>query len=223
MPPRDYAADPEHSLLVEKEEALFSNKRTSQGVPIVPRPPVLKTVDWPQVFASGLSFEAWMQQGESQENRDTMRELIAAQPLEPQTEGLLKALPRVVHVVAIAEDWCGDVIRHVPVLERLAQAAPNLKTAYISREQHPDVFVRFLTNGGEAIPKFVFLSDAFVECGHWGPMPWNCRCLVARGKACGNVARGREKVTALYQMDAEKAEVVRELVDLVCTASCITP
>jgi hypothetical protein len=53
----------------------------------------------------------------------------------------------------------------------IAQAAPNLHVRYITREQRKDVLVRFLTNGGDAIPGFTCLSDQFVECGNWGPCP----------------------------------------------------
>ena len=152
-----------------------------------------------------------------------MSEGLAAQCLEPQSIALLGALPRPVHVIAIAEDWCGDVVRHVPVLERIAAHAPNVQTRYISREQHKDVFARFLTNGGEAIPKFIFLNDQFVECANWGPMPEACKRLIARGKACGNVAAARQKVGAIYQADSDKAEVARDLVELVNLAVATQP
>ena len=137
----------------------------------MPRPATLPVIDWKAVFESGLDYAAWLGVAEAPELRDKMEALRQALVLEPQVAGFLGALPRTVHVVAIAEDWCGDVVRHVPVLQRLAEAAPSLSVRYLSREQHPDVFVRFLTNGGEAIPRFIFLSDRFVECGSWGPMP----------------------------------------------------
>ena len=143
--------------------------------------------------------------------------------LEPHAVWSLKALAKPVHVVAIAEDWCGDVVRHAPVLQRLADETPNLKVRYVRRDQHLDVFARFLTNGGEAIPKFVFLSDAFVECGNWGPMPDACRELIARGKACGNVAAAREKVAALYNADPQERMVVNELLSLIDIAACTAP
>jgi hypothetical protein len=181
----------------------------------MPRPPILPLIDWKTVFASGLEYAAWIAAGESPENREKMETLRAAQDLEPQVAAHLGALPRPVHVVAIAEDWCGDVVRHVPVLQRLAEAAPNLKVRYVSRQQWPDVFARFLTNGGEAIPKFVFLSDAFVECGNWGPMPADTRELIARGKAAGNVAAARKKVHTYYEADPERRLVVEELLHLV--------
>jgi len=85
------------------------------------------------------------------------------------------------------------------------------------------VFARFLTNGGEAIPKFVFLSGEFVECGNWGPMPAACRELIARGKASGDGATARQKVAALYAADDRKREVVNELLDRIDVASSTAP
>lgn len=189
----------------------------------MPRPPILPAVDWRAVFESGQTYSAWIASGESPENRAAMEAARQALGLEPQAAAFLGALPRPVHVVAIAEDWCGDVVRHVPVLERMAAAAPNLRVRYIRRDQWPDVFARFLTNGGEAIPKFVFLSDQFVECGNWGPMPQLCRDLIARGKACGDVGAARKKTAGFYEADANRRMVFEELLHLVDIASSQTP
>jgi len=189
----------------------------------MPRPPILPVIDWKKVFESGKPFEDWIAEGESEENRAIIRRILAGLSLPPQIIALLAALPRPVHVVAIAEDWCGDVVRHVPALQRLAEAAPNLKIRFIRRDQHPDVFARFLTNGGEAIPKFVFLSGQFVECGNWGPMPEECRKLIARGKACGDVSAARRKVGALYEADTDQRVVIRELLELIDIASSLAP
>lgn len=189
----------------------------------MPRPATLPLIDWKAVHASGLDHAAWLAAAESAEQRDKIMAQAQALTLDAPVAAFLAALPRPVHVVAIAEDWCGDVVRHVPVLQRLAEAGPNLQVRYISREQHPDVFVRFLTNGGEAIPKFIFLSDRFVECGSWGPMPDACRELIARGKACGDVAAARKKVSVRYEQDAARREVVTELLRLVDLAASREP
>jgi thiol-disulfide isomerase/thioredoxin len=189
----------------------------------MPRPPILPVLDWQAIFESGMPFEEWLRAAESDQNREAMEQGLVGQELEPHIEALLGALPRPVYVVAIAEDWCGDVRRHVPVLQRLARAAPNLEVRYITREQHKDVFVRFLTNGGEAIPKFIFLSAQFVECGNWGPMPTVERALIARGKACGDVGAARKKVALSYQIDVGRRIVVEELVELIHIAVCASP
>ena len=181
----------------------------------MPRPATLPILDWKAVFESGLDYAAWLAAAESAEQRDKLVAQHQALTLEPAVAGFLAALPRPVHVVAIAEDWCGDVVRHAPVLQRMAEASSQLKVRYISREQHPEVFIRFLTNGGEAIPKFIFLSERFVECGSWGPMPDSCRELIARGKACGDVATARKKISVRYEQDPARREVVTELLRLV--------
>jgi hypothetical protein len=54
-------------------------------------------------------------------------------------------------------------------------------------------------------------------------MPDACRELIARGKACGDVAAARKKVSARYEQDAERHEVVAELLRLVEIASCGKP
>lgn len=189
----------------------------------MPRPPILPIIDWKTVFSSGKDYAAWIANAEKREHAEAMEALRKGQRIEPQTAALLGALPRPVYVIAIAEDWCGDVVRHVPVLQCIAEAASNLRLRFITREQHPDVFVRFLTNGGEAIPKFVFLSDQFTECGNWGPMPRACRELISRGKGCGDVGAARVKVSAHYNADEDRQIVVSELVELINIASCAAP
>lgn len=188
----------------------------------MPKPPIFPLIDWKAVFDSGKTFAEWLA-GAEPSRAAAMQDALASQGLEAPMQHLLGSIKRPVHVVVIAEDWCGDVVRHVPVLERLAEASPNLQTRYISREQHKDVFVRYLTNGGEAIPKFIFLSDQFVECGNWGPMTEVCRRIIARGKACGDAAGARQKVSQLYASDADKFEVARELVVLASIAGAETP
>jgi hypothetical protein len=133
-------------------------------------------------------------------------------------------LGRTVHVVAIAEDWCGDVVRFAPVIARIAaESSGKVQLRFITRDQHPDVFVRFLTNGGEAIPKFIFLNDNFVECGNWGPMPTECRRILSRGKGANDVAAARVRVKQMYESDPNCEAAFRELTELAETAVCQRP
>ena len=185
----------------------------------MPKPPILPALDWQAIFASGLTYAQWIQ-GPTPENCAKMESRRQALVLEPQVAGYLASLPRAVRVVAIAEDWCGDVLHHVPVLARLAEAAPNLQVRFVTREQHPAVFGRFLTNGGEAIPKFIFLSEQWVECANWGPMPDALRQIIARGKACGDVPAARRKVAALYEADPGRQETLKELLAILDNLVC---
>lgn len=189
----------------------------------MPRPPILPTVDWPTIWSFAKGYEDWIDSAENSDHAKLINDGLAAQKIEPQEEATVQNLGRVARVIAFAEDWCGDVVRHVPVLQTLADNSGMLHVRYVTRSEHPDVFARFLTNGGEAVPKFVFLSEDFVECGNWGPMPESCRQIIARGKACGDVSTARKKVAALYDADPEKRDVVRELIALAETAAAIAP
>lgn len=189
----------------------------------MPRPPVLPLIDWKAVFNKGLDYADWIEQGERPDRADEIREILAKQIVPAEAATALNSLTRPVHILAIAENWCGDVVRHVPVLQKICDQSEALHLRYITREGNEDVFARFLTNGGEAIPKFVFFSDQYVECGNWGPMPAAYRQWIARGKACGDGGGARQKVSAAYAADPERLQTLNEMMDLIEIASAETP
>ena len=53
--------------------------------------------------------------------------------------------------LALIADWCGDVIRNVPVVFRALEIS-GIPTEVLIKEEHPDVMEQFLTGDGEAIP-----------------------------------------------------------------------
>jgi hypothetical protein len=179
----------------------------------------LPLLNWKGILSTGRTYGEWLTSSETPSHRDRIEKARSSLELPAEARQAMRAIKRDVHVVAIAEDWCGDVVRHVPALERLAEENPLVHTRYISRDQHLDVFARFLTNGGEAIPQFIFLSADLVETGHWGPMPAECRRLIARGKALNDISAARRKVSERYEADPHLHEVVSELVELFQTAA----
>lgn len=189
----------------------------------MPRPPLLPTLNWAEVFENGLEYSAWLEAAENEDHRKKMDEFYDRLSLSDSDEAMLRSIDRPVHVIAIAEDWCPDVVRHVPILMKMADTSANIHVRFIAREASLDTFARFLTVGGEAIPKFIFLNDEFVECGSWGPMQEDCRALIARGKACGDLKTARVKVFERYKADPERRIVLAELRELLETASCSTP
>lgn len=192
----------------------------------MPRPPMIPTLDWQAIFNSGKNYPTWLEGAENPEHKAKMIENYHQTVVLESERAFLSKLEKPVHIVIIAEDWCGDVVRNVPALEKLVEGSANVQTRYITRAQHPDVFVRFLTNGGEAIPKMIFLSNHWVETGSWGPMPALTREHIARGKAAGDVGTARKITGLLYKADGGMRDVVREvlhLIDIASTAKIIAP
>ena len=87
--------------------------------------------------------------------------------------------------VIITEPWCGDAAQCVPVLEKIAQTHSFVKTAYLLRDEHPEVMDAYLTNGGRAIPKLICLDQDGKEVFTWGPRPAVIQEVMNRLKAEG--------------------------------------
>jgi selT/selW/selH-like putative selenoprotein len=81
-------------------------------------------------------------------------------------------LEQPLHVLVIAEDWCGDVIANLPVLGRLAAETGKLDMRVFLRDQNLDLIDQYLKEGKyRSIPVFVFFNTAFEELGHWIERP----------------------------------------------------
>ncbi len=97
-----------------------------------------------------------------------MRRLRSETSLGEAMEDTLRSLEESVHILVMAEDWCPDVVRHVPALQRIVDTTPMVRVRYVLRKSNPDLLVRFLPNGTESVPKFGFFNKDFAFCGQWG-------------------------------------------------------
>jgi hypothetical protein len=70
----------------------------------------------------------------------------------------------------LAADWCGDVVRNIPVVFRALENS-GIPTEVLILEQNQDVMDQFLTMGGRAVPIVIFTDAGGYVLGHWGPRP----------------------------------------------------
>ena len=102
-------------------------------------PTLLPNIEWQSVFEGAWDYSAWRSKGKARvdldflatfaqdkiekvreflaDNRANMDETDASYQLDADTESCLASLGRTVNVLCIAEDWCPDVVRHVPILQ----------------------------------------------------------------------------------------------------------
>ena len=179
----------------------------------MPRPNVTQPVNLKEYFEKGIGWEDWLKKAESPDNAKKMQANFEKAEIPSATQSFLKNLKRPVHVLAIAEDWCGDVVHTAPLMGKLGTIAPDkLKVKWVYRV--PEVIVRYLTNGAEAIPKFVVLTEAFVEIGNWGPRPEACKQAMARAKALGNTKLAYDFIGSYYEKDKHQS-TIKELSALI--------
>lgn len=124
----------------------------------------------------------------------------------------------------LAADWCGDVVRNVPVVFQAMQEA-GIPTEVLILEENLDTMDQFLTMGGRAIPIVIFTNAEGEVLGQWGPRPKHVQEVMVRFKQSDpdrEAADYQEKIKAVYaEMASQYGEgtdyqkvIVRELREL---------
>src|SRR5215207_1206367 len=121
-------------------------------------------------FAQGMTYEEYKAQ--MTRNRDRFDANEQAVELRSDDIAFFADLDGPLHVLVLAEDWCGDVISNLPVLGRLAAESGTLDIRVFLRDQNLDLIDQYLKDGQyRSIPVFVFFDADFQELGHWIERP----------------------------------------------------
>jgi len=121
-------------------------------------------------FATGLTYEGFKDQ--MTRNRDRVDANEARVTFEKEDLDAFRSLNGPIHVLALAEDWCGDVVANLPVLGRLARETGTLDVRVFLRDQNKDLMQKYLNQGKyESIPVFAFFDDTFSELGVFTERP----------------------------------------------------
>ena len=121
-------------------------------------------------FESGLTYEQW----KSQMTRNQERHDANERELNLSADDLaaFKSLKKPVNVLAIGEDWCGDVIANLPIVGKIAAESGTLNLRVFLRDQNEDLMNQFLKEGKyKSIPVVAFFDDDFQELGRWIERP----------------------------------------------------
>ncbi len=127
----------------------------------------------PQRFSKGFSYAGYIAQIKVNKARfDAFyaglqlktEDAILFQDLASRPDGPAKML-------VLGEDWCGDVVRGLPVLARVAEAA-GLEMRIFPRDLNHDIMHEFLNQGKwESIPVAVFYTRDHRYICHWTERP----------------------------------------------------
>lgn len=124
----------------------------------------------PERFNQGLTYDAYKaQMTRNRERLEANEKNFTPTPADLAT---FKNLSEPLNVVAIAEEWCGDVIANLPILGRLAKDSGKLNVRVFLRDQNLDLIDQYLNKGKyRSIPVFVFFDQSFNELGHFTERP----------------------------------------------------
>lgn len=116
----------------------------------------------PQQFLDGMAknkeqFTAWMEafQWPSSEDREYFESLNNRDDLR---------------CLILMAEWCGDVVRNVPVVFGALENS-GIPTEVLIIEENLETMDQFLTMGGRSIPVVIFADTGGAVLGTWGPRP----------------------------------------------------
>ena len=123
----------------------------------------------PERFAQGMTYDEYMDSVKV--NKARIEEYYANVSLESTQTDALKELTNAeggpARMMVIGEDWCGDVVRELPVLARVAEAA-GLELRIFPRDENHDIMNEFLKEGKYmSIPVAVFYDQGHEYICHW--------------------------------------------------------
>lgn len=126
-------------------------------------------------FESGMTYEAYKAQ--MKQNRERLEQNEHDLVLKPEDVQAFRGIPKPLNVLALAEDWCGDVIANLPILGRIANESDGKLNVRIHLRDDesaagPALMAQYLNKGEfKSIPTVVFLDQDFNELGVWVERP----------------------------------------------------
>jgi hypothetical protein len=181
-----------------------------------------ESVVTPERFASGMTWQQYLDH--IKRNREKFQyhyeetvlsdgDVQAFRSLTAKADGPAK-------VLALAEDWCPDVLRGLPVVVRIAQAA-GLELRIFPRDANLDIMNEFLNQGEhQSIPTFVFYTRDHRYIAHWIERPAKANAEMGQVRALLQ-GKSSEEAIALYEEFQRgpvgaswRQETVRELREL---------
>jgi hypothetical protein len=125
-------------------------------------------MNWQVSFSEALAYDRYLQDHGSSEQRGRWEAVYNRVLLTVAQRELLEGFTRQMNVLCLSGTWCGDCVNQCPILQRFAEASPQIDLRFLDRDTHPALRDALAINGGHRVPMVVFLSEDLYECGRMG-------------------------------------------------------
>ena len=127
----------------------------------------------PELFNQGFDYNAYIDQ--IKVNKARFGEFYDGCRLKPEDAAFFREVAGrpngPAKMLVLGEDWCGDVVRGLPVLARIAEAG-GMELSVFPRDLHHDIMNEFLKEGQwMSIPVAVFYTKDHQYICHWIERP----------------------------------------------------
>ena len=141
-----------------------------------------------KAFREALGYPKYLTTGTDREQSIWARAEAALPALPDDTRTRLDPADRIVNMLCLSGIWCGDCVRSVPIVARLAEAAgPSVDFRLVDRDAIPELRDELRVLGAMRVPMVVFLTEDFHEIGRYGDRPltvYRDKAVTELGAAC---------------------------------------
>ncbi len=117
---------------------------------------------------SSLPYDQYLSTGTPQQ-RDDWQRIYDQTKLTDAQQNLIGSFTRRVNIIAMSGIWCGDCAQQGPLIQRIAQANPDvLDLRWLDRDQHNDLQEHVQVNGGNRVPVLIFCAEDYELAGWYG-------------------------------------------------------
>jgi hypothetical protein len=102
-------------------------------------------------------------------------------------------------VLAIADEWCPDVIQNLAVIARIADEVPGMELSIVSSKGSAELMAEYATDGKHRIPVVAFYDMTFRELARWAG-----RCKAADAWIFDEVLKGTRDIMSLQGAAAKE-------------------
>jgi len=180
---------------------------------------VRRSVVTPERFAQGVTYTEYIAQIET--NKEQFERNYREFQLSEEDQEFFSRVNQVkgrLKVIALAEEWCPDVYRGLPVMATIAEAG-GMEMRVFPRDQNHDIMNEYLNQGVfMSIPVFAFFDEDFNALCHWIERPHAASAFISQVREELGRARLSEEQQRAERLrrqatvwDQWRQETVREL------------
>lgn len=129
---------------------------------------------------------------------------------------IIASSKRPITLLAITETWCGDAAHVLPVINKVAELNDKINLKLVLRDENLELIDAYLTNGGRAIPKILFIDDETGEVlNTFGPRPSEATKMVEAYKAEHGKLTPEFKEDLQYWYNKNKGQnIINDFIDV---------
>lgn len=105
------------------------------------------------------------------QHRVVMQERYSRICLLPEECESFTKMEKPVKMAVMTEEWCTDCLMNLPILARIADAAPRMELRIFIRKDWPELRAYYQGLGIHSIPVATFLDENFNLLSHWIERP----------------------------------------------------